>query len=240
MRRFFVPPEAVQGNRVVLPPEESHHVATVLRLRPGERIVVFDGRGQDYVVDLAAVTPRAVEGRVIETRSGARPVVHLTLVQGVPKGGKMDTIIRQGTELGIGRFVPVLTRRAVARPSPARGERWRRIAAEAAKQSGRSTVPVVEDPLSFSDVWPLLQHVLVLIPWEGERSRSIGALLTQNRSARAVAICIGPEGGWTLEEVRAAVAHGAHPVTLGELILRTETAGLAATAMVLYELTLRP
>ncbi len=240
MRRFFVPPEAVQGDRVVLPPEESRHATAVLRLRPGERIIVFDGRGQDYLVELTAVTPRAVEGRVIETHAGARPAVHLTLVQGVPKGAKMDTIIRMGTELGIARFVPVLTHRAVARPAPARGARWRRIAAAAATQSGRSTVPVVDDPRSFSEVWPLLEDALVLIPWEGEKSRPIGAILAQDRGARAVAVCIGPEGGWTPEEVQQAVAHGAHPVTLGDLILRTETAGLVAAAMVLYELTRRP
>lgn len=224
----------------MLPPEESHHAATVLRLRPGERVVVFDGRGQDYLVELTAVTPRAVEGRVIETHAGARPAVHLTLVQGVPKGAKMDAIVRMGTELGIARFVPVLTQRAVARPAPARGARWRRIAAAAATQSGRSTVPVVDDPCSFSEVWPLLGDALVLIPWEGEKSRPIGAILAQDRGARAVAVCIGPEGGWTPEEVQQAVAHGAHPVTLGELILRTETAGLVAAAMVLYELTRRP
>ena len=99
---------------------------------------------------------------------------------------------------------------------------------------------MVDDPRSFSEVWPLLEDALVLIPWEGEISRSIGAILAQNRGTRPVAVCIGPEGGWTPEEVQQAVARGAHPVTLGELILRTETAGLVAAAMVLYELTRPP
>ena len=215
-------------------------MAAVLRLRAGDRIVVFDGSGRDYVVQLTAVAARAVEGRVVETRAGTTSPVQLTLVQGIPKGSKMDLIVRMGTEVGIARFVPVLTHRAVARPAPARGARWRRIAAAAATQSGRSTVPVVDDPRSFSEVWPLLEDALVLIPWEGEKSRPIGAILAQNRGTRAVAVCIGPEGGWTPEEVQQAVAHGAHPVTLGELILRTETAGLVATTMVLYELTRRP
>ncbi len=238
-RRFFVSPEGVEGDRVVLPPDESRHVAAVLRLRPGERIVVSDGRGRDYVVELTTVTVRAVAGRVVETLPGARPAVALTLVQGVPKGTKMDAIVRMGTELGIARFIPVLTRRAVARPAASRLDRWRRIAAAAAKQSGRSTVPSVDVPRPFAEVWPLLAGSLVLLPWEREKGRLIGAVLAARRNARAVTICVGPEGGWAEEEVHDAVAHGAHPVTLGDLILRTETAGLVAAAMVLYELTLR-
>ncbi len=237
--RFLVPPEAVQGDRVVLPPEEARHAATVLRLRPGERVVVFDGRGEEREVELTTVSPRAVAGRVVATRHGVRPSVQLTLVQGVPKGIKMDVIVRMGTEIGVERFVPVLTRRAVARPAAARVERWRRIAAAAAKQSGRSAVPRVDAPRSVLEVWPELRDSLVLVPWEGERSRSIGAILRAHSGASAVAICIGPEGGWTEEEVRDAVAHGAHPVTLGPLILRTETAGLVAAAMTFYELRLR-
>ena len=239
MRRFFVPPEALQSDRVVLPPEESRHATAVLRLRSGERIIVFDGRGQDYLVELTAVTPRVVEGRVIETHAGARPAVHLTLVQGVPKGAKMDTIIRMGTELGIARFVPVLTRRAVTRPAPARVDRWRRIAAAAAKQSGRSTLPEVTAPRPVAQVWPGLSGTLALIPWEGEKSRSLAMVLQAYRRPPAVTICIGPEGGWAEEEIRAAVAQGVHPVTLGPLILRTETAGLVTAAMVFYEFSLR-
>jgi len=239
MHRFIVTPEAVRGDRVTLPPEESHHIARVLRLRPGDRVIVFDGRGGEYVVELTSVRPESAAGRVLERRAGAPPALHLILVQGVPKGAKMDALIRMGTGLGIARFLPVLTQRAVARPAPARVDRWQRIAAAAAKQSGRSTVPRVESPRPFLEVFGELAGALVLMPWEGERSRSIGAVLTQHRDARAVAVCVGPEGGWAPEEVAGAVAQGAHPVTLGDLILRTETAGIVAAAMVLYELTLR-
>ncbi len=224
----------------MLPPEESHHAATVLRLRPGERVVVFDGRGREREVELTTVSPRAVAGRVVAVRSGPRLPLRLTLVQGVPKGTKMDAIVRMGTELGIEHFLPVLTRRTMTRPPAARVERWRRIALAAAKQSGRSAVPRVDLPRLPAEIWPELRGFLVLLPWEGETSRSIGAALQAHPGASAVAICIGPEGGWTPEEVQQAVAYGAHPVTLGELILRTETAGLVAAAMVLYELTLRP
>ncbi|MDQ7850593.1 MAG: RsmE family RNA methyltransferase [Armatimonadota bacterium] len=238
--RFLVSPGVLRGEQVVLPPAESRHAATVLRLRPGERVVVFDGRGEEADVELTAVGPRAVAGRVVARRSGVRPSIAITLVQGVPKGSKMDTIVRMGTEVGVARFVPVLTRRAVARPAAARVERWRRIAAAAAKQSGRSTVPRVDAPRPLEELWPELAGSLILLPWEGERSRSLGEVLRAHAGVGAVTICIGPEGGWSETEVHSAASHGAHPVTLGPLILRTETAGLVAAAMVLYELTLRP
>ena len=237
--RFLVPPGVLQGERVVLPPAESRHAAKVLRLRPGQHVVVFDGRGEEAEVELTAVSPRAVAGRVVARQGGVRPPVVITLVQGVPKGSKMDAIVRMGTEVGVARFVPVLTQRAVARPAAARVERWRRIAAAAAKQSGRSTVPRVDTPRPLEELWPELAGSLILLPWEGERSRSLGAVLREHAGASAVTICIGPEGGWTEMEVRTAVTHGAHPVTLGPLVMRTETAGLVAAAMVLYELTMR-
>lgn len=237
--RFLVSPGVLQGEEVVLPPSESRHAATVLRLRPGERVVVFDGRGEEAEVELTAVSPHAVAGRVVARRVGVRPPVVITLVQGLPKGSKMDTIIRMGTEVGVARFIPVLTGRAVARPAAARAERWRRIAAAAAKQSGRSTLPQVDAPRPLEEVWPEVAGSLILLPWEGERSRSLGQVLRAHAGVGAVTICIGPEGGWSKTEVRTAVAHGAHPVTLGPLLLRTETAGLAAAAMVLYELVLR-
>jgi 16S rRNA (uracil1498-N3)-methyltransferase len=239
MHRFLVPPEAVHDDRVVLPAEESRHAAVVLRLRVGERVIVFDGRGLEREVELTTVSPRAVAGRVVAARPGPGAAVQVVLVQGVPKGAKMDTIVRMGTELGIDRFVPVLARRVVPRPSGPRVERWRRVAAAAAKQSGRATVPRVDAPRTLPEIWADLPGALVLLPWEGEKSRVIGAVLRAHPAAALVAICIGPEGGWSPEEVREAVARGAHPVSLGPLILRTETAGLVAAAMVLYERTLR-
>lgn len=240
MRRFFVPPEGIRGDQVVFPPAESRHVAAALRLPPGAQVIVFDGRGQDHVVELTAVDARAVTGRIVESLRPRDPATHLTLVQGIPKGAKMDDIIRMGTELGIAVFLPVLTQRTVARPAPSRINRWRRIATAAAKQSGHPIVPRVEDPHLFPAVWPRLAGTLLLLPYEGERERSIGSVLATRRDATSVAICIGPEGGWTKGEVREVVAHGGHLVTLGPLTLRTETAGVVTAAMVLYELSLRP
>ncbi len=239
LRRFLVLPEAIQSGHVTFSPETSHHIATVLRLRSGTRVVAFDGRGGEHVVELTTVAARSVQGRIISTRPEVDEFLRVILFQAVPQGGKMDTIVRMGTELGIAEFVPLLTRRAVARPGPSRVQRWRRIVASAARQSGRSTVPHVADPCALGEVWLLLAGALILLPYEEERSRSLAAVLAANRGARTVAILIGPEGGWAPEEVREATARGAHPVTLGNLILRTETAGVVTAAMVFYELTLR-
>ncbi len=239
LRRFLISPEAIQAAHVTFSPETSHHIATVLRLRPGTRVVAFDGRGGEHVVELTTVAPREVQGRIAATRPGGDGFLRVILLQAVAQGGKMDTVVRMGTELGIAEFVPLLTRRAVARPGPARLQRWRRIAAAAARQSGRSTVPRIADPCPLGEVWPLVAGALVLLPYEEERGRSIASVLAANRGAPTVAILIGPEGGWAPEEVREATSRGAHPVTLGNLILRTETAGVVTAAMVFYELALR-
>ncbi len=241
MHRFAVDPEVVAGGRIVLPPAQAHHVADVLRMRPGERIVLFDGRGTDYHVELTVVAPGDVRGVVVErlAAAGAMRALRLILVQALPKGAKMDLIVRMGTEVGIDAFLPVLTLRSIASPAPLRVERWRRIAAAAAAQSGRSAVPAVEPPRPLAEVWPLLSGSLCVMPWEEEQARSIAAALTAAPAAPSVALLIGPEGGWDAEEVQAARAQGAHVVSLGPLTLRAETAGIVAAAMVLYELTLR-
>jgi len=243
VRRFLVPAEvladAPPGGAVVLRGGEARHAAVVLRLRVGDRVAVFDGTGVERVVRLTAVSSDEVVGRVLEAGAATAPAVRLILIQGVPKGSKMDGVVRMGTELGVGEFVPLLARRAV---SEARGrvERWRRIAAAAAKQSGRADVPAVTEPQALPDALGRLPpDVLLLVLWEGEHARPIGAALRAGPTSGPVALLVGPEGGLEAEEVAVAEARGGIPVTLGPLVLRTETAGVAALAMVLYEMTLR-
>jgi 16S rRNA (uracil1498-N3)-methyltransferase len=238
-RRFFVPGDLLAGERVTFPREQSHHMATVLRLRPGDRVVAFDGSGLDRVVELVTVSSLRVTGRVVDVRVGRTLPVTVVLVQGVPTGAKMDAVVRAGTELGVAEFVPVVAARATAR-GEGRVERWRRIAREAAQQCRRSDVPVVHAPVPFAAA---LAHIascdLRLVLWERETHRTLAAALQDAVAPRRVAVVVGPEGGLDPAEVQEAVAAGALTVTLGPLILRTETAGLAAVAMVLYELVLR-
>jgi 16S rRNA (uracil1498-N3)-methyltransferase len=239
LRRFVVPPEAVAGERVALRGREARHAAAVLRMRQGDRIIVLDGSGMERIVELVSVSPQEITGRVVENRRGAPPRTRLILIQGVPKGSKMDGIIRMGTELGVAEFVPVLTVRTVAQSS-GRAARWRRIAAAAAKQSGRPDVPAVRDPMPLADALSLLPAgTMLLVLWEEERARTIASALRRQPRPRHIALLVGPEGGLDEKEVRAAAERGGVRVTLGPLVLRTETAGAAALAMTLYELELR-
>ncbi len=200
---------------------------------------MFDGAGTEYVVELRTVTRDHVGARIVETHTGARPVLHLALLQGVPKGTKMDEVVRMGTELGVAEFIPFLSARTVAE-GRGRAARWRRIAAGSAAQCRRSDVPAVHAPVPLDQALErIADYDLVLVLWEGEQTRSMAQALAAAANARRVAVIIGPEGGLASAEVERVVQRGAVRVTVGPLILRTETAGVAALAMVVYELTLR-
>lgn len=240
VRRFYVPPGSINGDAVTLRNREAHHAAVVLRLRPGEHIVIFDGSRAEHIVELTAVTPREVTGRVVKRRPGSVIPVEIVLVQSVARGTKMDNVIRMGTELGVAEFIPVLTKRTVAE-GKGRTERWRRIAVQAAKQSRRTDAPSISDPVPLAGAIERVAGTgLVLILWEGEQTHTIEQALRDAPGSARVVVIVGPEGGFEPDEVAEAVARGAHAVSLGPLVLRTETAGAAAVSMVLYELALRP
>jgi 16S rRNA (uracil1498-N3)-methyltransferase len=233
--RVHVRPEAVHGARLVLDARETHHLHRVLRLRAGDLVRAMDGAGHEWTVRLTSVSPRAAEGEILE--AGAPPQespLHLTLAQGLPKGDKLEGIIRMSTELGVAAVAPLLTERSVARPDAARWTgrraRWERVAREAAKQCGRAVVPAVTAPLGLAEwlaTWA--GEGLLLCLWEGET-----APLAERLPARAparVAVVVGPEGGLATEEVDALRAAGAVVAGLGPRLLRTETAGPVAVAL---------
>jgi 16S rRNA (uracil1498-N3)-methyltransferase len=235
VRRFFVPPNSIVGIQVLFPADEARHVAAVLRLHPEDQVVVIDGTGVERTVVLTEVGPGKVAGRVVETRAVSQRGV-LALVQGVPKGAKMDDIVRMGTELGVSEFFPFLSKRTVAEGRGRTG-RWQRIAVESAKQSRRSDVPSVHAPAPLQDVLVRIAgYNLIVMLWEGEQTRTMAQALARLANPASIAIIVGPEGGLAETEVDAAVARGAVPVTLGPLILRTETAGVVALAIIRYEL----
>jgi 16S rRNA (uracil1498-N3)-methyltransferase len=239
LRRFVVPPEAVRGGSVVLRGPEARHAAVVLRMQPGERVVVIDGSGLERIVELTTVSPDEATGRVLETRQGTGSPVRVILVQAVPKGAKMDEVVRMGTELGVEEFVPVLSARSVAE-GRGRVERWRRIGAAAAKQSRRSDIPAVRDPRPLAEALDgLPPETLLLALWEGEPDRTLGAALRGRPRPTHIALVVGPEGGLDEDDIRVVLQHGGLPVTIGPHVLRTETAGMAAIAMILYEFELR-
>jgi len=174
------------------------------------------------------------------------PPIEITLVQGLPKSDKMDFIVQKVTELGVKRIIPVITQRTIIRLGKEKAQvrriRWQRIALEAAKQSGRAIIPEVREVIPFIQALNNLNgESLNLIPWEEETSTSLKEVLKHHTShiphpVSQITVFIGPEGGFTPEEVRAAREKGALPVSLGPRLLRTETAGLVTLAMILYEL----
>lgn len=207
-------------------------------MRAGARLIVFDGR-REAEVQIDRVDGSQVTARRLGPPRPARRPVDIVLLQGVARGPKMDLIIRMGTELGLAAVLPVLTARAVSDPGPARLERWQRIAQQAARQSGRGDLPTIYAPAPLDEAVSALGPVdLFVVPWE-EETRPIGEVIV-GRAFAAAAVLIGPEGGLTPGEVAAARAAGGLTVSLGPLILRTETAGLVTAAILLYERLLRP
>lgn len=206
-----------------------------LRLRPGDVFIAFDGRGREWEAEVVCTSP-GVMARILRPRPGITPPHRLTLYQGMPKSDKMDTIVRMGTELGVSRFVPVLAARSVKRGG--RVERWRRIAEEAAKQCRRSDVPEVGAPLPFAEALESFStHGMRLFLWEG-KGRPLLVALGAPAQGQDIGVFVGPEGGFAPEEVDALIPR-AEAVTLGPLVLRTETAGIAAAAVLLAWATSR-
>lgn len=229
MHRLLAHPDPDDPGILRLDPRQARHARWSLRLRPGDAFIAFDGRGQEWEAEIVRTAP-AVVARVLRPRPGIVPPYRLTLYQGMPKSDKMDTIVRMGTELGIRRFVPVLMERSVK--TGGRVERWRRITQEAAKQCRRADVPEVWDPLPFAGaVERFSAHGVRLFLWEGG-GRPLLAALGAPVEDPDIGVFVGPEGGFAPEEVDA-LTPCAEPVTLGPLVLRTETAGVAAAAVLL-------
>lgn len=216
----------VIDGQAILSPEDSHHARRVLRLRSGEAIRVHIN-GTSYA---ASYHPGKEQDSAVlgETLPGNDSALKLTLYQGLPKGDKLEQIVRQATELGVCRIVPCLMARSVSKPGDFNHRllRLQKIAREAAMQSGRDTIPEVEAPISMEELATRLTlHQLALLPYEKSNNNT---LLKAYDKQTDVALVIGPEGGFEEIEVEQLPAV---PVTLGRRILRTETAGIAAAAV---------
>lgn len=237
MPRFFV--GAVSGDQAVVTGEDARHMALSLRMRPGEAVTVCDSAGNDYQCVIQRIDPQQVVLQVAQvSRSAGEPSVQITLYQALPKGDKMDWIVQKAVELGVGRIVPVLTRRCISRPDARslerKVERWNRIAKEAAKQCGRGRSPQVEGLLELPQALEQIREDQLGIFFYENATQPLRPVL-EERLKESVSLLVGSEGGFDPTEAALAQEQGLCCLSLGSRILRCETAPLAALAAILYQ-----
>ncbi len=245
LHRFFVLPETIKDGRVVIKGSDVKHIKNVLRLKKGNNIIIFDGAGKEYLVTIEDIK-NDVKGKIThqeEAKDKKHPKI--VLLQGIPKGSKMDFVIQKCTEAGVNRIVPLITERTIVKLNGKRltekQKRWQKIAKSSAQQSGSVTVPHIDEPVAFFKALDRIDSkALNLIAWEAETSNSLKKVLKQHCSLiqqedSVISVFVGPEGGFSYKEIEKVRLEGAIPVSLGSRILRTETAGFAIAIMILYE-----
>ena len=247
MHKFFTPKELINGDVAKIIGDDVKHIYKVLRISEGEKVTLNNCEGIEYLGKVISVSKQEVLIEILEKlEDNNESDIKIYLFQGLPKSQKMDLIVQKGTELGITEFIPTITHRVDVK---LKGEfkkldRLNRIALEAAKQSKRSIIPKVSEPIEFNAVLERINSLdLLIVPYENANNFGIKTLINELRkdnttnTIKNVGIFVGPEGGIEEEEIERLKDKGAHIVTLGKRILRTETAGFVATALIQYELS---
>ncbi len=242
MHRFFL--DSPPGDEVTITGQDVVHIRSVLRLSAGDRILVGDGSSRDYLCEITSVEEKKVTAKVCDIFDNfAELPSEITLYQGLPKGDKMELILQKAVELGVSRIIPVEMDRSVVRLDASKKEkkleRYRKIAESAAKQCGRGILPETGPFMSFAKALQdgLDRNARLLIPYEN--AEGIGRtkrILQELEPGRPVAVFIGPEGGFSDQEIAMAEEKGAETITLGHRILRTETAGLFMLSLLSFQL----
>ena len=240
MHRAYVAPGILDESVISLPRDTAHYVARVLRLRVGEQISLFDGNGRECVVRLTHVSAALVQGERVALLALPPPCNNVVVLgQGLPQGAKMDWIVEKCSELGLSTLVPLHTElsvvRSVGQRMTEKMARWQRIAAAAAGQCGRRTLLELGTPSSLADFCARYDAAPVkIICWEQEKSCGIRQVLEEGNDGYPVVALVGPESGFTADEVAVAKAHGFVPVSLGPRRLRTETAAVTVAGIIRY------
>ncbi|CAM2077768.1 MULTISPECIES: RsmE family RNA methyltransferase [Clostridia] len=247
MHKFFTPKELINGDVAKIIGDDVKHIYKVLRISEGEKVTLNNCEGVEYLGRVKSVSKQEVLIDILEElESNNESDVNIYLFQGLPKSQKMDLIVQKGTELGITEFIPTITHRVDVK---LKGEfkkldRLNRIALEAAKQSKRSIIPKVLEPIEFDEVLEKINSLdLLIVPYENANNFGIKTLINELRkennidNIKNIGIFVGPEGGIEEDEIERLKDKGAYIVTLGKRILRTETAGFVATSLIQYELS---
>lgn len=247
MHKFFTPKELINGDVAKIIGDDVKHIYKVLRISEGEKVTINNCEGVEYLGKVISVSKQEVLVEILEKLElNNESNINIYLFQGLPKSQKMDLIVQKGTELGITEFIPVITHRVDVK---LKGEfkkldRLKKIALEAAKQSKRSIIPKVLEPIEFEEVLDKIKSLdLLIVPYENANNFGIKTLINELRKKdiadeiKSVGIFIGPEGGIEESEIERLKEKDAHIVTLGKRILRTETAGFVAASLIQYELS---
>lgn len=225
MARFFLPPS--EWSSATLTGDEAKHFAQVLRGKAGDTITVFDGHGRRADAEVLHVSKHEVGLKLGDAFTPAPPLPAITLAQAIPKGKNMDLIVQKAVELGVSRIQPLVTKNTIVQPGEGKSGKWRRTALEACKQCGQDTLPDVADALPFDD-W-LASHEtagLKIIASLAPGARPMRDVLRDHPGTREATLLIGPEGDFDPAETEAARSAGFLPTTLGDIVLRVETATL--------------
>jgi 16S rRNA (uracil1498-N3)-methyltransferase len=241
MHRFYLPPKEWNSASPALDEGESHHVLEVLRFGEGDHVTVFDGEGAEARANIAAVEGGRIQLRIGQKIRSQPLPCEITLAQAIPKGKYMDFIVQKATELGAARIAPLFSDRTVVqldvKDAEKKREKWREIAIEACKQCGQNRLPeiaVPRTPKAFLEGQE--QSELMLIASLQPDARRIKSVLADYPPPRSVCVFVGPEGDFTPAEVALAKSKGCRPITLGPIILRTETAALYCLSVLAHEL----
>ncbi|MHB1356632.1 MAG: 16S rRNA (uracil(1498)-N(3))-methyltransferase [Anaerolineae bacterium] len=237
MQRFFIEPRLLQSPELDLPAPIVHQLVHVLRARVGEHVIFMDDTGWEYQAEITQISPRQVKATIQgKSPSTTEPRLRLVLYQALLREAKFDFVLQKGTELGVSAFVPFFCEHSVSiQPSPSKYERWGRIITEAAEQSGRARRPIIKQPISFKEACTMPPSRVLGLFASPCKAVSLGQALNEV-VVDEIRLYIGPEGGFTQDEVQFAQQQGLIITHLGPRILRTETAGLAAMAAILYAL----
>ena len=241
MPKFFVRQDAVDQNKITIVGDDAFHISRALRMAKGERITVCDMQRNEYDCVLSEFNQDNVVAEIISTKKiDNEPLVKTYLFQALPKGDKLDTVIQKSVECGVFKITPFESERCVAKSKPdaeaRKTERRNRIALEAAKQCGRGYVPAVNPTVSFETAIEKASECdLCIFCYEGEENLSLKELLRESRGVESIAVFIGSEGGFSLDEVKRASECGMKSVSLGKRILRTETASGFVLGCIVYE-----
>ena len=242
MYHFFVSEEQINGENAYIEGSDVNHIANVLRMKPGEELLISVKGDWDYLCKIEEIENDRVNLKLLESMEQRELPIKLTLLQGIPKSDKIEMIIQKATELGVSEIIPVKTNRVVVKidekKTQAKVNRWNAIAQSAAKQSKRSIIPKVLNPQTLDNALEIVKDYGVkLLPYENaDGIKKTKDILNSLNSKNNIAVFIGPEGGFEEAEVKKSTDSGFEVITLGKRILRTETAGLALLSNIMIRL----